>query len=197
ALSALAQGIEFEHTSWSEVIKKAKEQNKPIFVDVYTSWCGPCKVMANTIFIRPEIGDKYNNGFINVKIDAEKGEGVEIAKKYNVKSYPTYLFINPIDESLFGEAKSSMSASKFSDVADLMLNKFNGKTEISIEEMTAKFTSDNYDEAFLKAYIKRLNSVKANVAPALEAYMNKYISQSSNEDQICFLAENFKGGAKV
>ncbi|WP_165784679.1 thioredoxin family protein [Solitalea longa] len=199
AMGAWAQGIEFEHTSWKEIVQKAKEQNKPIFVDVYTSWCGPCKAMASTVFTKPEIGEKFNKGFVNVKIDAEKGEGIAITKKYMVGSYPTYLFINPADESLVGESKSSMPASMFADLGDKMLNKFSGKTELSLKEMTARFDSGNYDEAFLQTYIKRLVAERNNnmVSRPLEQYLNKYISQQPTNDQLCFLAENFKGGAKV
>ncbi|UKJ07672.1 thioredoxin family protein [Solitalea lacus] len=197
AMGAWAQGIEFEHTSWKEIVQKAKEQNKPIFVDVYTSWCGPCKVMASTVFTKPEIGDKYNKGFINVKIDAEKGEGIDLAKKYEVKAYPTYLFINPADESLIGQSKSSMSSSAFGDVADKMLAKFSGKTEISIKEMTARFDSGNYDEVFLQNYIKRLKAERSPVSRPLEQYLNKYISEHPTNDQLCFLGENFNGGVKV
>lgn len=197
AMGVWAQGIEFEHSSWKEIVQKAKEQNKPIFVDVYTSWCGPCKAMASTVFTKPEIGEKYNKGFVNVKIDAEKGEGIDIAKKYKVSSYPTYLFINPADESLIGQSKSSMPVSTFGDLGDKMLAKFSGKTEISIKDMTAKFDLGNYDEAFLQTYIKRLKDVKAPVSWPIEQYLNKYISAHPTNDQLCFLAENFKGNDKV
>ncbi|SMO56390.1 thioredoxin family protein [Solitalea koreensis] len=197
-MGAWAQGIEFDHASWKEVVQKAKEQHKPIFVDVYTSWCGPCRVMASTVFTRPEIGEKFNKGFVNVKIDAEKGEGIELAKKYKVGSYPTYLFINPVDESLIGQSGSSMPASTFEDVGDKMLNKFAGKTEISTKEMTDRFDSGNYDEAFLQTYIKRLKYENPGIASRiLELYLNKYMSQHPTNNQLCFLAENFNGGVKV
>ncbi|POY36289.1 hypothetical protein C3K47_11070 [Solitalea longa] len=192
AMGAWAQGIEFEHTSWKEIVQKAKEQNKPIFVDVYTSWCGPCKAMASTVFTKPEIGEKFNKGFINVKIDAEKGEGIDIAKKYKVGSYPTYLFINPKDESLIGQSGSSMPVSIFAELGDKMLNKFAGKVEISTKELTAKFDSGNYDEAFLQTYIKRLK-VEKSVSKLLELYLDKYMSAHPSNEQLCFLAENFSG----
>ncbi|WP_391527360.1 thioredoxin fold domain-containing protein [Elizabethkingia anophelis] len=46
------------------------------------------------MFTLQSVGDYYNSHFVNAKMDMEKGEGVELAKKYNVKAYPTYLFIN-------------------------------------------------------------------------------------------------------
>ncbi|SMC87407.1 thioredoxin family protein [Pedobacter nyackensis] len=194
-LSVFAQGIEFEHSSWSEAVKKAKAQNKLIFVDVYTSWCGPCKVMSTQVFTRPEIGATYNQGFVNVKIDAEKGEGIALAKKYEVKSYPTYLFINPADESLFDRSKSSIAAADFNDLGDRVITKFSGKKEISLAELDAKYKSADYDEAFSRAYIKRLKAEGKSTNPVLEAYITKFITNTATSDQLYFIGLNFTKGA--
>jgi len=43
-------GIRFEQGDWATILAKAKSAQKPIFIDVYTSWCGPCKKMAKDIF---------------------------------------------------------------------------------------------------------------------------------------------------
>ncbi|MDR2238245.1 MAG: thioredoxin family protein [Chryseobacterium sp.] len=89
-----AQGIKFEDSNFAAVLAKAKKENKLVFVDAYASWCGPCKLMVKNIFPLQTVGDYYNSHFVNAKIDMEKGEGVGLAKKYNVKAFPTYLFIN-------------------------------------------------------------------------------------------------------
>lgn len=91
---ALAQGIKFEESNFTAVLAKAKKENRLVFIDAYTTWCGPCKLMAKNIFPQKTVGDYYNSHFINAKIDMEKGEGIEIAKKYNVKAFPTYLFVD-------------------------------------------------------------------------------------------------------
>lgn len=44
-----AQGVIFEKGTWKEVLEKANRENKIIFVDIYTSWCGPCKNVAKTV----------------------------------------------------------------------------------------------------------------------------------------------------
>ena len=72
-------GIQFYHGTWKEACDKAKAENKLILVDFYTKWCGPCLNMAENVFILPFIGDFYNTNFVNMKIDAENGEGVELA----------------------------------------------------------------------------------------------------------------------
>lgn len=86
--------INFDKGTWGDVLNRAKSEDKIIFVDVYTDWCGPCKMMDKNIFSKEEVGNVYNNKFVCYKLNAEKGEGVDIAKKYNVKVFPTFLYID-------------------------------------------------------------------------------------------------------
>ncbi|MEE6126221.1 thioredoxin family protein [Chryseobacterium arthrosphaerae] len=97
---AWAQGIKFEDGNFASILAKAKKEKKLIFVDAYASWCGPCKLMVKNIFPLQSVGDYYNAHFINAKIDMEKGEGIDLAKKYNVKAFPTYLFIDGNGEAV-------------------------------------------------------------------------------------------------
>lgn len=95
-------GIHFiDNLPLKDVLAMSREQNKPVFVDIYTTWCGPCKRMAEHVFSKKQTGDKFNSAFINYKIDAEKGEGITLAKTYNVKGFPTYLFLNGNGEVVF------------------------------------------------------------------------------------------------
>ncbi|MCY7357623.1 MAG: thioredoxin family protein [Rudanella sp.] len=91
---AFADGIRFFHGSWSQVLAEARRQNKPIFIDVYTTWCGPCKLMSAQAFPNARVGLRMNDNFINYKIDAEKGEGQTVAQRYGVQAFPTSLFIS-------------------------------------------------------------------------------------------------------
>jgi len=88
------KGIQFFQGTWDEALELAKKEDKLIFLDAYASWCGPCKRMASQTFVSTEAGNFYNENFINVKMDMEKGEGPTIAQKYNVRSYPSLFFIN-------------------------------------------------------------------------------------------------------
>lgn len=92
ALVAPAQ-TEFRHITFDEALTAAKQENKLVFVDFFTTWCGPCKMMANKTFPQKEVGDFMNAKFIPLKLDAEK-EGADLAKKYGVKAYPTYAIID-------------------------------------------------------------------------------------------------------
>lgn len=114
SLAGMAQeeGVRFENLTLEQALAKAKAENKLVFMDCYTSWCGPCKRMMNTVFPQKKVGDYMNAKFVNLKCDMEKGEGPELMKKYGVGVFPTYLMIHP-DGSLAHKFKGAMSASDF------------------------------------------------------------------------------------
>jgi thioredoxin 1 len=89
------KGIQFTEAKWAEVLKRAKAENKVIFFDAYTTWCGPCKMMQKNIFTRADVAEVFNKNFVNVKVDMESGEGPGLAKKYPIEGYPTLFFISP------------------------------------------------------------------------------------------------------
>lgn len=86
--------VKFEKEDFNSALVKAKNENKPIFIDFYTGWCGPCLKFTQTVLTDDEVGKYMNSTFINLKYDAEKGEGVALAKKYNVNLYPTLLILD-------------------------------------------------------------------------------------------------------
>ncbi|ROI07125.1 DUF255 domain-containing protein [Kaistella haifensis] len=95
SLSVFSQeSINFEKGIFKEILAKAKKEKKLVFMDAFAVWCGPCKLMEKNIFPLPSVSEYYNANFINARFDMEKGEGQEIAMKYGVRSYPTFLFLN-------------------------------------------------------------------------------------------------------
>lgn len=86
--------VKFEKEDFDSILVKAKIENKLIFIDFYTGWCGPCLKFTQTVLTDEKVGRYMNSTFINLKYDAEKGAGITLAKKYNVKSYPTLLILD-------------------------------------------------------------------------------------------------------
>ena len=110
-----AAGIQFTSARWADILKKAKTENKLIFLDAYASWCGPCKMLQKNVFTQKTVGDYFNKRFINVKMDMEKGEGPALAQMYPLEAYPTLLFING-NGRLVKKAIGYMSADDLLDV---------------------------------------------------------------------------------
>ncbi|MFC0263737.1 thioredoxin family protein [Fontibacter flavus] len=86
--------MEFYEGSWEEVLEAAKNQNKPIFIDIYATWCGPCKMMKLHTFSNKEVARFYNENFINLALDGEKGKGAELMERYNLGAFPSLLYLN-------------------------------------------------------------------------------------------------------
>jgi thioredoxin 1 len=110
-------GIKFENMSLEKAMSKANKSEKYIFIDAYTSWCGPCKKMAATSFVDPTVGKIFNEKFINLKIDCEKdADGPEISRKYKIKAYPTLLVIDG-DGNLVKEVLGFQTADQLKNLA--------------------------------------------------------------------------------
>lgn len=92
--NAQTKTIQFESGTWEEIKARSAKENKLIYLDAYTTWCGPCKGMAKNVLTNDTVADYFNANFINAKIDMEAGEGIDIAKQYNVNVYPGLLFID-------------------------------------------------------------------------------------------------------
>lgn len=85
-------GIQFYSGEWEEIKKFAKQEGKMIFVDCYTEWCGPCKMLAKDVFPLQEVGDTINKYFIGYKVDMEKGEGLALKDEFEVAAFPTLVW---------------------------------------------------------------------------------------------------------
>ena len=142
------KGIQFFHGSFEELLKEAKKQNKPIFIDFYTKWCGPCKVMAKGTFTKPEVGDFYNKNFISYKVDAEVGEGPELAKKYRIKGYPTLVFINNEGKTVIDNAIGAKNVEQLINLGRKAL----GEDIKDFAWYQAEYDKGNREAAFLKKY---------------------------------------------
>ncbi len=145
------RSITFEHSAWKDIKAKAKKENKLVFVDAFTTWCGPCKQMAKTVFTNDTVADYYNANFINAKIDMEKGEGLEIAKQYNVACYPNLLFIDG-DGNLVHRVAGSMPASMFVE-----LGKTAKDDNKNFSWYVKNYEARKTDPGFVAAYIEALS----------------------------------------
>lgn len=90
------KGIQFIEQDWSKALQQAKQQNKLVFLDIYASWCGPCKMLKQNTFSNDQVGEFFNKNFINVSVDGEKGVGPELAQKYSIEGYPTLIVADSI-----------------------------------------------------------------------------------------------------
>lgn len=62
--------------TFEEAVERSKTEKRKIFIDVYTDWCGWCKVMDKNTFSEPMIAKILNEEFYPVKFDAEQKEDI-------------------------------------------------------------------------------------------------------------------------
>lgn len=87
-LSITTQAQEIKWMSFNEAITAQKKNKKPIFIDVYTSWCGPCKMLDKNTFSDPKIAKEINDKYNPVKFNAEGNEEISFNKKlYKNEAY--------------------------------------------------------------------------------------------------------------
>ena len=118
--------ISFFNGTWEEALKQGEKKKKIVFVDAFTDWCGPCKMMAAQTFTNTDVGEFFNNNFINVQLDMEKGEGPAFAKTYRINAYPTLLFINPNDKEIVHKVLGFRNGDQFVTEAKEAVTKFGG-----------------------------------------------------------------------
>lgn len=142
-----AQGIAFEHTTWADILAKAKKENKLVFLDAYTSWCGPCKMMAKQTFTDAEVAKYFNASFVNAKIDMEKGEGPDLATRYDVQAYPTLIFVDG-DGAVVHRALGYHDAAQF-----VALGQAANDPAKSQRGLDQRYARGDRDPEFLVAYL--------------------------------------------
>ncbi len=177
----IGQGIHFEQGTLAEALEKARKENKILFADIYTVWCGPCKWMSNTVFLDPEIGKYTDEHFVAVKIDAERGEGPSVKTRYAVVGFPCYLFLDSEGNVVFREG-GSMSAEKFRNVLEKAREYAIDPN--SVGRMAARYATEKNDERFLRTYLDKLKgSGSAAYYDVVEQYLRiqKTMPESSGE----------------
>jgi thioredoxin-related protein len=174
------RSINFENGLWSEAKAKAQQESKMIFVDAYTVWCGPCKWMDKNVFTNDTVADYYNANFVNLKIDMEKGEGIELAKQWEVTAYPSLLFFSSSGELLHRKCGSD-KPSNFIELGKEALD-----PEKQFATLNKKYESVAFDEDFFATYILK----RIDYCLPVSNECNKYFA--TQKDEQLSLERNWK-----
>ena len=190
-VTGIAQGIDFFHGTWKEALEKANEENKVIFVDAYTTWCGPCKRMAANVFTRDDVGEFFNANFINMKLDMEQDEGRKFGRKYPVSAYPTFYFIDGTGKVVIN-TKGGRQPEDFIDLGKMAVEKYDN---------TAKYRTlyDKGDRSYEVVYGYVTELAKSGQSPVrvANAYLGDQEDLSSKENLSIILAATWQADSKI
>lgn len=184
-------GMTFVEKPFAELLAQAKAEDKVIFIDAYTTWCGPCKMMAARVFPLEEVGKVYNERFINAKFDMEKGEGPELAKRYSVMAYPTYLFVDG-NGDIVHKGLGYIPQEEFLALADAATG------ENSLGAMNKRYDGGERSAEFLQTYSEVLAGVYEQEKAAVVAgeYLDMVEDWSSPEIMEMLISSPGEPGGK-
>ncbi|MCU4154344.1 thioredoxin family protein [Carboxylicivirga sp. A043] len=151
ACAQSSDGVHFTHDTWKEIKELAKEQNKSIFIDCYTSWCGPCKMLSKNVFPQTAVGELFNAHFINYKVDMENGEGPLLKKQFNVSAYPTLIWV----DSNGNELHKSVGAPNADELISIAQQVIDGKGLAALER---NYTAQSNNFTVMLNYIEGLSN---------------------------------------
>ncbi len=83
-----------KNSTLTDITDQAAREGKLVFLDLYTEWCLPCKLMTEDVYSDQKVGDFLNANFVNYKVDAEKGNGPNLRLLYEVENFPGLLFLD-------------------------------------------------------------------------------------------------------
>lgn len=136
-----AQGIEFQEGSYKQVLKMARKQNKLLFVDMSITGCKPCHYMKKNVFVLPEVGQVYNDKFVNWHVNCmTNDDGMQLSEEHGVRSFPTYLWIDAETGQVIHRVSGGRSPEVFIELAEVPFVK-----EETSSYLLEQYTSGNRD----------------------------------------------------
>ena len=120
-LGAAAQ-VRFETKSTDAVREMALRSGKLVLIDLYATWCPPCRMMEREVFSRKDVGDFMERHFVAAKYDVDKTTGKELLKRYGSGAIPLYLVFDTQGE-LLGRIQGAAKADEFMDNLQTILDR--------------------------------------------------------------------------
>lgn len=153
AALSMAQGMVFapEGSTLEMASAKAKEEGKLIFLDCYTQWCGPCKMMARKVFTTDVAGEYINSRYVCLKVDMETEYGATLARKLQVQAYPTFVVFDA-DAKEIGRFLGSCTPEEFVARVKAVSE---DRSSLSLAE---RWENGERNQAFLLEYLSALTA---------------------------------------
>ena len=176
------KSIKFIAEDFRAAMAQGAKKNKIVFIDAYTTWCGPCKLMDKSVFTDEKVLDFMNENFVNLKLDMERGDGQIVAQRYKVSAFPSFLFVNTEGE-LVHKGIGYQDADKFLSLASVALSANQG-----LLAWSRKFENGERSPDFLKNYALQLADVQdAKRADIAKLYVKSQPNWKNNNETLDFI----------
>lgn len=172
--------VDWAQPPFENILKTAKQQNKHVFIDFFTTWCGPCKRLDEVTYQDAKVVG-YLNSIVSVKYDAEKDEGETLAEKFRVKQYPTLVLLGP-DGKEIDRHVGYVAPDEF---IEIIQGYQNGIGTIAYYEALLKKTPDD-TEVLLTLGMKYATAVRSKQAQATLEKLLEIDPDTENKAEIYY-----------
>ncbi len=156
----------YHHKTMDEILEIAKKAGKPIFLDIQTKWCTPCKAMMKNVFPDPRVCQYLSMNYITVTVDAEEEGGIEIGKKFGATSYPTLVFLDKKGDLLIKKA-GGLNVDQMLSMAKSALS----ANPVALTKSIARFEAGQMQNDELLPYLEQLAKAQLDCGPALDKWI--------------------------
>jgi len=157
-LSANTVFAQINWMSFEEAWEANKKEPKKMLVDVYTDWCGPCKMMDQKTFKQPDIVKYINKNFYAVKLNAERKDSVTIDGR-------TYFFVKAGRRGIHTLAKAVMKDSPgyptvtfFNEKGELIKAIPGYKSALEMDKLLHFYNENHYERTPYNLFEKTFRS---------------------------------------
>lgn len=150
-------------TDLAKALKQAREERKLVLVHFYGDNCAPCRVVEQKVFPQPEVVQAVGRNYVPVKINVDTSE--KLAAHYNVRSWPTDVFLTSAGQELFRDT-TRQSAAEYVTILDQLAIQagVGGARQASFKEREARIGQQH----------------QAGIAPQQGPVQNQFVSQNAN-----------------
>lgn len=165
-LSYAQNGVIFQDLEWDAALNKAGNEGKLLFVEGYVGWSEPCDILEKYTLTDKEVGEYYNQNFVNIRLDMEDFPGIQISDDYEVVSYPVLLFLDGAGK-LVHRGCGAIDAEEFLEMGKI------AESEQSLSAMKRRFGQGERSLAFLTDYSFALENACADKSEMVATYFSE------------------------
>ncbi len=150
--------IAFREIPFEKALETAQKEEKMVFLDAVTATCPPCRRMERFSFTDPKVTALFEQHFVNIKLDLNKGEGPNIQQQYNITDFPTLLLLD-------GKGELVEVHVGFLDAEQLLAfgNSVLAPDFMPLSELQAQFEAEPSSRILASAYIIRQGAAGQDV----------------------------------